>query len=118
MVTVPEADPGHPVGAQDASGPAAGVHPDAKGLHAAAEHRTAVGPHLGAHQVTRRVDHLHLNAMAAQAVGRLGEQSLATRVEQHDRARLRVDELAHELGDPREQNARIEVRSDQLPDLE
>ena len=48
----------------------------------------------------------------------LRQQPVATRVEQHHAARLRIDELTDELGDPCQQDARIEVGSDQLADLE
>jgi hypothetical protein len=59
-----------------------------------------------------------VHALRAQAVGGLREQALAARVEEHDRAGFRVDELADQLGDAREQDAWIEIRSDQLSDLE
>ncbi len=59
-----------------------------------------------------------VHALGAQAVGGLREQALAVGVEQHDRARLRVDQLADQLGDPRQQDARIEIGADQLADLE
>ena len=59
-----------------------------------------------------------VHALGAQAVGGLREQALAVGVEQHDRARLRVDQLADQLRDARQQDARIEVGADQLADLE
>ena len=59
-----------------------------------------------------------VHPLGAQAVRRLREQALAVGVEQHHRARLRADQLADQLRDPRQQDPRIEVGADQLADLE
>ena len=47
-----------------------------------------------------------------------GAVALAIGIEQHHRARLRADQLAHQLRDARQQDARIEVGADELADLE
>ena len=59
-----------------------------------------------------------MHALGAQAVGGLCEEAAAVGVEEHHGACLRVDELADQLGDARQEDAWIEIGADQLTDLE
>ena len=77
VLPVPEADPGDAVGAEDGSGAAGRVHPDAQRLHAPPQHRAAVGPHLRIHEVPAGVHHFHGDAVAFQPVSGFQAQEAA-----------------------------------------
>ena len=68
--------------------------------------------------LSARTQRQRVHPLGAQPIRGLCEQALAVGVEQHHRAGLRVDQAADQLGDPRQQDAGIEIGADQLADLE